>query len=1346
MPRSRKRRSRREPSTSSSTSTASSSSSSSANNRSRKKRHRKDSKTVSQSVLLSSVIPEFDPLVDSVDMWINVVEANSRAFGWSDNMIKYQALQKLRNTAKTWLDALQKNETRWTTWKWKQWRETLSDTFQVKRNMFRSLKELIDSKPSANQSLYEFFFKQKAKIDRLQLGFRESDIVSIIVGSIGDKNMSVAAEAGNFKYCDDLASFLHGKVNSPAETEVLSKNSWLPKHSSRPLQSGNHNTTNKFDSKNEPSVVNNNINSVSNTCYRCGEVGHRRNNCAVKDNVRCSYCNKLGHLEAACKSKSKLKVEKNVEVKMISDPKTRQKFYKPVLLNNVECNAFFDMGSDCSLITTELVNKFKLQPISLNKPINLVGFTNDLSAQVTEAVAVTLKVDSVELIITLYIIDALSGCDILIGRNFTEDKNIMYVRVGETLTFQSVQAFNVCNIKITNSVSAEYKMALNNILLKYPQCFSQDLSSLGKTSCVELEIQLTSNKPICQRPYRMSESERAITRDIIDDLLNNGIVQNSNSAYASPALLVDKASGAKRLCVDYRQLNKITVKEKYPMPMIEDLIDRLQGCKFYTSLDLKSGYHQICIKAEDVHKTAFITSDGHFEYLRMPFGVCNGPAVFQRLMNTVLGNLRFGRVICYMDDLLIATKTIEENMVCLEMVLDILVKNRLTVNLDKCSFFRDRITFLGYDISEQGVRPSSRKLEAISKYPIPKTVHQLRQFLGLINYFRKFIKDCAILCKPLTSLLKKGAIWQWGLQQDQAVASVKEALIKNAVLSVFNPKLPINLYTDASRDGIGCILTQLTDSGEKPVYFYSRQTSNDEKKYHSFELELLAIISGLQKFRHYLLGTDFKIITDCNAVRHALSKKEIIPRISRWVLYTQDFTFDVVHRAGSQMQHVDALSRNPIGTSGNAYDEVVSVNTITEGDWLLAVQLQDPNICSIRDILQSGEAETNKHIFNEYELVGNKVYRRTEFGRRWLVPKQCIWYVVRANHDDLGHFAVDKTVERIRSKYWFPRLKKTVSKYIKNCLNCIYYKNIHGKKPGKLYPIPKFARPFHTLHIDHLGPFVKTTQQNSYLLVIVDSFTKFVFISAVKNTKSKVVINELNKIFKVFGNPKRLVCDAGSAFTSKLFTNYCKERNIRAHIIATAVPRSNGQVERYNQTILEALRSMSADTDSNKWDQHVTNIQQGINSTINKTTCAVPSEVFFGFRIRMNNDAITDDNNEHSPDVTALRNMVDANIKSNAERQKASFDSKRKEAPNYKVGDLVVLKIPSHTNDGQSTKLMPLYKGPFQVTNILGHDRYQVADMRGAERSSKRYDGVACVENMKPWIRIVEEPDVVKNT
>lgn len=1350
MPRNKKRASRKSrrdtssESSSSSSSDTSTGSSEQQDRRKRQKRRRTRSPTVSQNVILSSVIPEFDPLVDNIDMWIKVVEANAKAFGWSDNMIRYQALQKLRNTAKTWLDSLQKNEITWTAWKWKQWRDKLSDTFQVKRDMYTFMKELIDAKPLPNQSLYEFFFQQKAKIDRLQLNFRQQDIISIIVGSIGDTNINTAAQAGNFRYCDDLASFLHGKVYIPPEKErplTLKHNIFPNKPNVRSLQTEPFHTDRNYENTNKisPGTSNSNIQRDKIICYCCGESGHKRNHCNVRDNARCTVCNKSGHLEVVCRLKPKSKNETKLEVKMIAASDPKQKFYKDVFINGVNSSAFFDMGSDCSLITTNLVKQYKLKTFTLNSPINLVGFTTDSKATVTHAVAINLKVDTVELIVTLYVINTLLGCEILIGRNFTEDKNIMYTRMGDSLTFKPLPTINVLKINSNqyNVKSQEQASILNNIFAKYSQCVARDLSSLGKTSCVELELELTSNKPVFQRPYRMSESERVTMRNITDDLLKNGIIRHSNSAYASPALLVDKASGAKRLCVDYRQLNRITVKEKYPMPLIEDLIDRLRGCKYFTSLDLKSGYHQISIKPDSIPKTAFITPDGHFEYVRMPFGLSNGPSVFQRLMDTVLGNLRFGKVVCYMDDLLIATETYEENVACLETVLNIFSENGLTINLEKCTFFQTEVTFLGYEISATGVRPSSRKLKAIEQYPVPSNVHQLRQFLGLINYFRKFIKNCAIICKPLTNLLKKNVAWQWGPQEAQTVENLKKSLIENAVLNIFDPTLPTVLYTDASRDGIGCILVQLTCQGEKPVHFYSRQTTTEEKNYHSFELELLAIVVGLQKFRHYLLGSNFKIITDCNAVRHTLNKKDIIPRVSRWVLQTQEFTFDISHRPGTQMQHVDALSRNPIQ---DIKHEIRNINSITEGDWLLSVQLQDPSICSIRDIILSGDAESNKKIFNEYELLGGKVYRRTQYGRRWLVPKQCIWQIIRANHDEVGHFAVDKTVDRIRSQYWFPKLKRTVTKYVKNCLNCIYNKTIGGKKPGLLHPIPKYARPFHTLHLDHLGPFIKTTQKNVYLLVIVDSFTKFVFIAAVKNTKSKVVINELNKIFKIFGNPKRLICDAGSAFTSRLFTNYCKDLNIRRHIIATSMPRSNGQVERYNRTILDALRSLSADKDNNKWDQHVTNIQQGINSTINKSTTAVPSEVFFGYRIRMASDKIAD-GREELIDVTSLRDKVDHHIKKQAETQKAIFDSKRKLAPSYEIGDLVVIKIPSHSNDGKSTKLMPLFKGPFQVTEVLGHDRYKVEDMRGAERSTKRYEGTTCAENMKPWIHIADMAD-----
>nr|XP_026488815.1 uncharacterized protein LOC113395453 [Vanessa tameamea] len=442
----------------------------------------------------------------------------------------------------------------------------------------------------------------------------------------------------------------------------------------------------------------------------------------------------------------------------------------------------------------------------------------------------------------------------------------------------------------------------------------------------------------------------------------------------------------KKHCIDYRKLNKITTKDKYPMPLIEDLIDRLRGCEYFTILDLKYGYHHVMVKESDVYKTPFITLDGHYEFLRMPFGLRNAPAVFQRLMNSVLG----------------------------------------------------------YDISKNGVSPCQKKFKDINNYPKPTTVHEVRQFLGLINYFRKLIKDCALKCRPLSNLLKKDITWKWEKEQEIAFDKLKSILTSDTILILFP------------------------------------------------------------------------------------------------VLQTQESTFETIQRPGIQMQHVDALSRNPVVIANHNTCAESSVLFISEGDWLLSVQLQNPKICSIRDILQSGQAESKMQIFNNYELLGNRLYRRTEFGRRWLVPKQCIWQVIRANHDEVDHFAVDKTVERINSMYWFPRLKMS-----------------------------------HENMVDEEVPLV---------------------------------------------------------------------------------------------------------------------------------------------------------------DVTKLRAKVDAKIKENACKQKQAFDAKRKEAPIYNVGDLVVIKIPIYNNEGQSKKLLPQFKGPFQIKQCLGKDRHRVEDMRGAERSSKRYNGVACVENMKAYI------------
>lgn len=373
--------------------------------------------------------------------------------------------------------------------------------------------------------------------------------------------------------------------------------------------------------------------------------------------------------------------------------------------------------------------------------------------------------------------------------------------------------------------------------------------------------------------------------------MSAGIIQRSSSEFASPALLVNKKDGDKRLVVDFRALNKISEKQKFPLPLIEDLIDSVGNYKYFSTLDLAAGYHQIPVSSESVHKTAFITPEGLYEYLRVPFGLSNAPAVFQKMMTEMFEPLRQFGVVPYLDDIIIPSNTINEGLILLEKVFKIIEEFGLTIKLSKSKFLQQEIMYLGYLISKNNFSVSYDKVQAVNNFPTPRTVHQLRQFLGLVGYFRKFIPNYASKTTKLTALLKKECKWKWEQIHSNIVQELKNIISSKPVLSIFDPKLKTLLYTDACQDGIGGILMQVTKEGEKPIAYYSKQTTQVEQKYHSFELELLAAIKSVKTFRHYLLGLEFTIVTDCSAVKNAMSKQKIVPRIARWILSLQETNF-----------------------------------------------------------------------------------------------------------------------------------------------------------------------------------------------------------------------------------------------------------------------------------------------------------------------------------------------------------------------------------------------------------------------------------------------------------------------
>lgn len=458
---------------------------------------------------------------------------------------------------------------------------------------------------------------------------------------------------------------------------------------------------------------------------------------------------------------------------------------------------------------------------------------------------------------------------------------------------------------------------------------------------------------------------------ILDDLLARGIIRESDSPYASPIVLTKKKNKEIRLCVDYRFINKITLRENYPLPLIEDLLDRLRGKRYFTSLDLKDGFHHVNMARDSVKYTAFITPLGHYEYLKMPFGLKTAPDTFQKFINKIFTELiKSGDVVTYLDDVLIATDNIERHLEVLKKCFSLMVQNKLEHHLDKCKFLEKETEYLGYKISDSGISPTNRGVEAVCNFPVPQNIRELQSFLGLCAYFRKFVPGFSLTAKPLYDLLRKNVEFLFCEKQYDAFEVLKKNLMESPVLSIYDPRDETELHCDASKLGFGAVLLQRKrDNHFHPIAYFSKRTTEVESRYHSFELETLAIIYALRRFRIYLQGIVFKIVTDCNALKLTLDKKEINPRICRWSAELENYDKTLEHRNGEKMKHVDAFSR--------ATNIMIIEDNTLESNLAISQNLDD-KIKELRVKLENSEDKF-------FEMRNGLVYRKK-------ITKFCFMY------------------------------------------------------------------------------------------------------------------------------------------------------------------------------------------------------------------------------------------------------------------------------------------------------------------------------------------------------------------
>ncbi|XP_011859227.1 PREDICTED: uncharacterized protein LOC105556736 [Vollenhovia emeryi] len=833
-------------------------------------------------------------------------------------------------------------------------------------------------------------------------------------------------------------------------------------------------------------------------CYRCRKSGHLAAHCEQPTAPKraCYICESPEHMARECPKRKQFptrEVSKEsagttstnvVQAVPLAEPYMVDLSISTYDKHGNSCkyisDAIIDSGSPISLVRDSFISSDVILPMG-DSDTRFCGI-NGARLRITGVFQGEINVQNVRSRIKFYTVpDGTMAYRVLLGRDFLTCPSVR-VTLGKTAEIANASEESaigeIMNIDCDENLLADRdKLQINpaideavadRIRKNYESCYFKGLESEKGASDFEMVISLRHDQPISARPRRLSFADKEQLRKILDDLLEKGIIRPSNSPYASPIVLVRKKTGDVRLC--YRELNKITTRDNFPTQLIDDNLDCLKDKGLFSILDLKDGFHHVKMHEESIKFTSFVTPLGQYEYLYMPFGLTNAPRVFQRFVNNVFSPLvRVSKVLLYLDDILVATENMEKHIEILSEVFRLAGKHRLRFRFDKCYFVQTEIKYLGYLVNKHGIRPSDENIESVLDYPIPRTAKDVHRFVSLASYFRRFVPGFSVLAKPLYDLIKKRTTFKFETAENQAFEVLKQCLASKPVLAIYSPIAETELHCDASASGFGGILLQRqADRTWRPISFWSQRTTPAESRYHSFELECLAVVYAIKRFHIYLAGLKFKIITDCDSFRLTLEKKDINPRISRWALFLQNYDYEIVHRPGKRMSHVDALSRchSILVLEGSTFERTLSI-----------CQDRDEKIVKIRDELEKGDVQF-------YELRDGLVYRKDKHKKLlFYVPGVMESNVIRTCHDDIGHVGVDKTVNNIQKVYWFPSMREKVKDYVLNCLRCIEFSPSNGKAEGMLHSIPKGKLPFLTIHIDHVGPLEKTGMGYRHLLI-----------------------------------------------------------------------------------------------------------------------------------------------------------------------------------------------------------------------------------------------------------------------
>lgn len=912
-------------------------------------------------------------------------------------------------------------------------------------------------------------------------------------------------------------------------------------------------------------------------------------------------------------------------------------------------------------------------------------------------------------------------------------------------------------------LSPTAQAGLRMLLVRHADLFARHDADFGRTHLAVHDINTGDAKPIRQPPRRVPLALQPEMEKELKRMLETGVIKPGQSPWASPVVLVRKKDGKIRFCVDYRRLNSVTVFDSYPLPRIDETIDSLSGARYFTTLDLLSGYWQIPLSESAKQKSAFTTRSGLWLFQVLPFGLCNAPSCFERFMESVLAGLQWTTCLVYIDDIIIFGKDEEEMLARMDEVFTRLKQAGLKVKPKKCRLFTRQAEFLGHIVSEAGMSVMPDKVSAIKDWPVPETVSELRSFLGTASYYRRFVRDFATIAAPLHKLTEKHTKWEWTKEQQDAFEVLKGAVSSAPVLKFPVKGAPYILDTDASNVGIGAVLSQVVDGKEMVLGYASRTLSKQERGYCVTRRELLAVVNYCKHFRPYLYGQPFTIRTDHSSLKWLLSFKEPEGQKARWLEQLSQYNYQIEHRPGKQHGNADGLSRRPCKQCGmdNADGHTIKAITLAQR-WsnqdIQKAQRNDAELLLVIDALESQQMpdpdvttawpRAARQMLVDWDrlTLTDGVLRRRWFDKtgrethqQTIVPRAFVREVVEMGHNNViaGHFAERRTRLRIQEQYYWVGMSADIRHWIRACVTCC----ARRPRPTRHHHLPErqvVAEPLSRVALDICGPLnPPTTAGNRYILVVTDYLTKWCEAYPMPDMKAETCANLLVKEFICrYGIMENLHSDQGVQWESETWQAMCRLLGIHKTRTSPYHPAGDGQCERMMRSLGDLL-AKTANENPLDWDLRLPFALAAYRSSVHSATGETPNRLMLGREVRTPLTLLAPPapGQEATVDwVADLHDNFEQAHKRAVEAMQASYrvarprEERRQKGYKFNVNDLVYVldvrkprNVPPKLNANRWT-------GPWKVLQVISSCVYRV-QKEGARRSI-----IVNVDRLEPYL------------